>query len=66
MRPLRIAALALLLPLSGCLVRTARPAPPPPPCPGAAWVEGHTGPYGHWHPGHWICPAPRPVVVVPG
>ncbi len=25
-------------------------------CPGGYWVEGHYGPRGRWHPGHWRCP----------
>ena len=20
---------------------------------GSAWIPGHYGPYGNWHPGHW-------------
>jgi hypothetical protein len=32
-------------PLAGCVVYPARPA-------GCAWVPGHVGPYGGWHPGH--------------
>ncbi len=53
--------------LAGCVVRertyarTAYP-PPPPPCAGGVWVDGHHGPYGHWHPGHWRCPEPGPRV----
>lgn len=39
--------------LGGCIVRERVVAPAP--CPGAVWVEGHYGPYGHWHPGHWVC-----------
>jgi hypothetical protein len=60
---------ALLVPslvaaaLSGCIVET-RPAPPPPPCPGGYWVEGHYGPYGYWRRGHWRCPGVVEVVEV--
>jgi hypothetical protein len=41
--------------LSGCVVRertVARPGG----CPGGVWVDGHHGPRGRWHPGHWRCP----------
>jgi len=41
--------------LSGCIVEE-RPYREPPACRGAAWVEGHYGPRGAWHPGHWRCP----------
>jgi hypothetical protein len=37
---------------------------PPPPCAGAAWVPGHTGRSGNWHPGHWRCPGVVEVMVV--
>lgn len=36
---------------AGCYV-----APGPGHCPGGYWVEGHYGPRGRWHPGHWRCP----------
>ncbi|MGO8968513.1 MAG: hypothetical protein ACLQDQ_02985 [Myxococcaceae bacterium] len=63
MRKLRLSVLAATLAFAtfGCATQEAV-AVRPPPCPGAAWVEGHYGPYGHWHAGHWVCPA---VVVVP-
>jgi hypothetical protein len=32
------------------------------PCVGGVWVEGHYGPRGGWHPGHWRCPAVVEVV----
>ena len=50
MRRLTIIVLALLLamPIAGCVVEER-----PPPHPGAVWVPGYWGPYGHWHPGHW-------------
>jgi hypothetical protein len=25
-------------------------------CQGGYWVEGHRGPRGRWHEGHWRCP----------
>jgi len=58
----RLSRFALLAALgaglaSGCVVRervVVRDQAPP--CPGGVWVEGHYGPYGHWHPGHWQCP----------
>jgi hypothetical protein len=43
--------------VSGCVVRervVARPGPPG--CPGGVWIEGHRGPRGRFHPGHWRCP----------
>ena len=36
---------------AGCYV-----GPAPGHCPGGFWVEGHYGPRGRWHPGHWRCP----------
>ena len=62
-RALSLSAMALVL--SGCVVRervvVARPAPP---CPGAVWMEGHYGPRGRWHPGHWRCTGVVEVVEV--
>ncbi len=51
--------------LSGCVVEE-RPAVvrPAAPCRGAVWVEGHHGPRGRWHPGHWRCPGVVEVVEV--
>lgn len=49
--------------LSSSCVVTAREVAGPAPCPGAVWVAGHYGPYGHWHRGHWQCGGA--VVVVP-
>jgi hypothetical protein len=37
---------------AGCYVGPAHPCH----CPGGYWVEGHYGPRGRWHPGHWRCP----------
>jgi hypothetical protein len=51
------------LSLSGCVIHE-RAYVAAPPCPGAVLVAGHYGPYGHWHRAHWVCPAPRAVVVV--
>ena len=54
LRNLLVAVLAAVA-FSGCVVEertSARPAP----CRGAVWVEGHYGPRGAWHPGHWRCP----------
>ncbi len=56
-------AFALALTAGGCVVHervAVRPVPAP--CPGGVWIAGHYGPYGHWHPGHWQCPA----MIVPG
>jgi len=33
-------------------------------CPGGVWIEGHRGPRGRWHPGHWRCPGVVEVVEV--
>jgi hypothetical protein len=35
-----------------------------PECPGGVWIEGHRGPRGRWHPGHWRCPGVVEVVEV--
>ncbi|HEY7374427.1 MAG TPA: hypothetical protein VIF57_19845 [Polyangia bacterium] len=40
---------------SGCVVREQRVATGPR-CRGAVWIDGHHGPRGRWHPGHWRCP----------
>lgn len=42
---------ALGLFADGCYVRTV-----PGHCPGGVWIEGHYGPRGRWHRGHWRCP----------
>jgi len=42
---LLVLLLGLAAPLSGCVVYPAHPY-------GCAWVPGHRGPYGGWHPGH--------------
>jgi hypothetical protein len=44
-------AIALGAAAQGCYV-----GPAPGHCPGGYWVEGHYGPRGRWHPGHWRCP----------
>jgi hypothetical protein len=43
---------------AGCVVREQRVARPgyPHGCAGGVFVEGHYGPRGRWHPGHWRCP----------
>lgn len=33
-------------------------------CAGGVWIEGHRGPRGRWHPGHWRCPGIVEVVEV--
>ncbi len=33
-------------------------------CAGGFWVEGHRGPRGRWHEGHWRCPGVVEVVEV--
>jgi hypothetical protein len=37
---------------SGCYVTPVREDH----CRGGYWVEGHYGPRGRWHGGHWRCP----------
>ena len=50
----------LALAQSSCVVRETRRGP----CPEAVWIEGHYGPRGRWHPGHWRCPArPEPIEI---
>jgi hypothetical protein len=39
---------------TGCVVRETRVARHG--CAGGIWIEGHYGPHGRWHPGHWRCP----------
>ena len=42
---------------AGCYVSEERVATAGPRhCPGGYWVQGHYGPRGRWHPGHWRCP----------
>ncbi len=64
MKKLRMGAVVVALLLSGCVVHE-RTVVRGPPCPSPVWVEGHYGPYGHWHPGHWKCPEQPVAVVVP-
>jgi hypothetical protein len=52
------------LSLSGCVVEERGYARHEPPCPGGRWIEGHYGPYGAWHRGHWRCPGVVEVVEV--
>ena len=51
-----LAALAVVVGLSGCVVRERRVVARPGACPGGVWIAGHYGPRGRWHPGHWRCP----------
>ena len=66
MQTLRILMTAILTAgaLSGCVVEERTYAAPAPRCRGAVWVEGHYGPRGAWHPGHWRCPGVVEVVEV--
>jgi hypothetical protein len=50
--------------LTGCVVEERGDARPAPQCRGAVWVEGHYGPRGAWHRGHWRCPGVVEVVEV--
>jgi len=45
---------ALGISTSACVVRETRVARHG--CAGGYWVEGHYGPHGRWHPGHYRCP----------
>ena len=33
-------------------------------CAGGVWIEGHYGPHGVWHDGHWRCPGAVEVIEV--
>jgi len=59
-----IPAALVAVSLCGCVVEERGYGRPPPPCRGAFWVEGHYGPRGYWHPGHWRCPGVVEVVEV--
>jgi hypothetical protein len=63
LRTLAVAVLAAAA-LSGCVVEERTYARPAPRCREAVWVEGHYGPRGGWHPGHWRCPGVVEVVEV--
>ena len=63
LRTLVVAVLAAAA-LSACVVEERSSAAPAPRCHGAEWVEGHYGPRGAWHPGHWRCPGVVEVVEV--
>jgi hypothetical protein len=61
-RHIGLGLMALLLAGStgaGCVVRersmVARPGPGPQRCEAGVWIDGHYGPRGRWHPGHWRC-----------
>ena len=52
--------LVALLGSTGCVCAVREPPPPPQPayyCPQWVWIQGHYGPMGRWHPGHWRCAA---------
>jgi hypothetical protein len=40
---------------TGCVVHDRRVASANR-CRNGVYIEGHYGPRGHWHPGHWRCP----------
>jgi hypothetical protein len=63
LRTLVVAVLAVAA-FSGCVVEERSDVRPAPRCRGAAWVDGHYGPRGAWHPGHWRCPGVVEVVEV--
>ena len=63
LRTLVVAILAVVA-LSGCVVEERSYAAPAPRCHGATWVDGHYGPRGAWHRGHWRCPGVVEVVEV--
>jgi hypothetical protein len=56
------ALIAVMLP--ACVVEEHTEARPVPRCRGASWVEGHYGPRGAWHAGHWRCPGVVEVVEI--
>lgn len=56
-----ILPLLALAAVEGCYVR-ARGGPPA--CRGGVFIEGHRGPRGRWHEGHWRCPGVVEVVEV--
>jgi hypothetical protein len=65
MNRMRVLLLVLLgTMLSGCIVRETRVAERPRGCRGGVWIEGHRGPHGRWHPGHWRCPGVVEVIEV--
>ena len=65
MRGLFIAVVAVIA-ASGCVAheRVVVHERPVSPCPAGEWVEGHYGPHGHWHDGHWRCPGAVEVIEV--
>jgi len=58
-----IPAALFAIALTGCVVED-RGYRPEPRCRGAVWVDGHYGPRGAWHAGHWRCPGVVEVVEV--
>jgi hypothetical protein len=50
--------------LSGCVVEARSEVRPVPRCRGAEWIDGHYGPRGAWHRGHWRCPGVVEVIEV--
>ena len=63
-----ISVLALGVALTGaatsCVVREQRVATGPRGCPGGYWIQGHYGPHGRWHPGHWRCPGHAEIIEI--
>ncbi len=63
-----IALIGVLLFISvgeiGCAPRVVVVDRGRPACPGGIFIEGHRGPRGRWHPGHWRCPGVVEVVEV--
>jgi len=57
-------ALSLVVIASGCVEREVVVERQPRACAGGVWVEGHYGPLGRWHHGHWRCPGVVEVVEV--
>ena len=56
-----IVPLLVLAALEGCFVRTRGYGGG---CPGGVFIEGHRGPRGRWHEGHWRCPGVVEVVEI--
>jgi hypothetical protein len=68
MNPARLLVLVALVAGSiavlGCVVEDRTAVNRPAGCAGGRWIEGHYGPRGRWHPGHWRCPGVVEAVEV--
>ena len=57
-----VGVVVLAATMVGCVEREVVVARPGRACPGGAWIAGHYGPGGYWHPAHWRCPGVVEVV----